>query len=127
MKFRSRLAVCIYVLLVGCAEKPTSGDAELRALLPAWFDTLNLIKASPRSAIPPQVAQMQAMRRQAEAIQVSDCMKNPKKIFVDYMQSKIDMITDVLTEKEHYLNGFNVPETDFVEYEAAVRECVTKT
>lgn len=113
--------------LLGCIKEPTSGDAELRALLPAWFDTLNLIKASPRYAIPPQVAQMQAMRRQAEAIQVSECMQEPKKIFVNYMQSKIDMITDVLTEKKAYLDGFNSPETDFVEYDAAVDKCVRKT
>jgi hypothetical protein len=126
MKSRLLLTLCICVALVGCAEKPTTGEAELRALLPAWFDTLNLIKASPRVAIPPQIAQMQAMRRQAEAIHVSECMKKPKKIFVDYMQSKIDMITDVLSEKQPYLNGFNSPVTDFVEFQAAVQECVAK-
>ena len=126
MKSQQLFALCVCVFLWGCVEKPTAGDAELRALLPAWFDTLNLIKASPRSSLPPQIAQMQSMRRQAEAIQVSECMEEPKKLFVDYMQSKIYMISDVLTENRGYLDGFNVPEIDFVEYDAAVQKCRTK-
>lgn len=113
------------IALAGCTgkPKPTAGDAELRKLLPAWFDEMNTAAKYPRKMLPAQIERMQSLRHQAEAIPVSECMQAPKTLYIQYMRSKIDILIDFVAEKENYVNGFNEPAKDLKEFEEAAQVC----
>jgi hypothetical protein len=124
MKYGHILLLTVSVMLAACT-KTSDGEAELRHLLTPWFDALNLAKSSPRHSLAPQIAQMQSLRRQAEAIPVSACMEKPKELYVAYMQSKIDILTEFLSGKDPAVYRINDPNKDFEEFNDAVAKCHT--
>lgn len=118
------MAAAMALTIAGCA-KPNDGEAEMREKLGPWFDALDLAKKSPRSSLAPQIAEMQRMRREAENIEVSPCMKEPKKRYVEYMQSKIDIFSDILSGKDVSVLSFNSPSVDLAQFNSATEACHT--
>lgn len=125
MKKKIFIIISTSILLVAC-EKNWDGEAELKQLSKPWKDAMDLAAESPRYALAPQIAKMQELRRQADAIKVSKCMEKPKKIYIDYMQARIDSFTKFLGKESAWEKDFNLAEAKLSEYNASVEECLPK-
>lgn len=122
MKSKIIIITILGVSLAAC-EKNWDGASEIRQASKPWADAVKLATNSPRDSLAPQIAHMQELRRQVESIKVSKCMEQPKSIYVEYMQYKIDFLTKFMAGDDQLGKKFKDPE-DLRGYYKAISACM---
>lgn len=82
------------VLISGCKnpfEAKDKGIDQLNDIEQRWIDTSTLISSTSRIALAPQVANLQGMKRDLNAIEVGECLIPAKNELNDYMEMEIEV------------------------------------
>lgn len=74
----------------------------LAPLLDEWIDALDLAVNTPRLAMAPQIASLQAMRRELDAIEPSSCAKETHQKFVTAADEMIKGLLGYLGQQSQY-------------------------
>jgi hypothetical protein len=78
--------------LLACDKLPSSmsPEADLGKIERRWNDGLKLTAATPKIALSNQVGNLQAIKRDLEDLNIMGCLREPKGILVEHMDSVID-------------------------------------
>ena len=96
----SRRIFCIFFPLAGCTQNNRGGLVELQALESKWVDALRVAKATSRIALSGPIAQLQAIRRDAEAVVVSECLTDAKSSLRNHMDATINAFLAFMAKNE---------------------------
>lgn len=80
-----------------CTELSTSFVTNVENLLRRWDDADQVAGATPRMSLAGPVSDLQALKREAENLEVLDCAKPVKVYLVNYMDSTVSAYLDFMT------------------------------
>lgn len=86
-----------------CQEQAAPYVEQLRAVFSEWRDADKLAGQTPRGSLAPQIANLQAIRRKAEVITVSDCVRQAHRYLIDAMDTAITGYLDFLGQKDEMI------------------------
>ncbi len=90
------------VLISGCKnifEAKDKGIDQLNNIEQRWIDASTLISSTSRIALAPQVANLQEMKRDLKAIEVSECLTPAKNELNEYMEMEIDIYLKFMADQ----------------------------
>ena len=103
MKFNFILPVLICsTLLIGCKnpfEAKNKGMEQLDSIEQRWIDMSTLISSTSRIALAPQIANLQEMKRDLNAIEVSECLTPAKIELSEYMEMEIEIYLKFMADQ----------------------------
>jgi len=90
------------VLISGCKnpfEAKNKGMEQLDSIEQRWIDMSTLISSTSRIALAPQIANLQEMKRDLNAIEVSECLTPAKIELSEYMEMEIDIYLKFMADE----------------------------
>ena len=101
---------------------------QIRAVKVKWDDADRLANASPRIGLPGPISTLQAIRREAAALQLPECVDKAKKELVDGMDTMIDgyiaFMSDASSGKIYALESHIKAIDKFEAHEKSLAVCV---
>jgi hypothetical protein len=95
---KSWLWVLLLVAITSCDQLGQSDIKELARIEQRWSDGVDVASATGRIALSPQVANLQSVRRDLEALEVSACLKPAKVSYVNHMNYVISSFLRFMRE-----------------------------
>ena len=79
------------------ADAYSKGHEAYLALSRRWLDAYTLAGSTPRIALPPVIANMQALRREMEALALPQCLAQAKRFRIAAMDRQLSEFTNFLS------------------------------
>lgn len=105
MRLTAVILLCVVVLsgcgpLASCQVQSEDYVAAVEAIAVEWDDANALANSTPRSSLAPQIAELQAIARRAEALEHPECAEKAHKALGDYMNRVVDSYILFLAQDE---------------------------
>jgi len=113
MRKLKQLVLLSVILLIGCTnsycppEEAKIAFEELSLIQERWLDGIQIANATPRMSLPTVIENLQIIKRDANALDVPECLIEAQKYLVESMEYGIDSFLSFLSNDEDGMVNFN--------------------